>query len=225
MRATWLWVNRGRLTRALAEVQAWLDTSAQNARNTEYYRGLIGEAAEHLKPEMFTRDDNTHTSTPLACLLPQAVKGLKDKVLILGRIDEQKDKKIFYLRSRIEYLEGRAAERTADYNRRAAVSDDRIRKLKSTCDFIQERLVEVERENEKLKAGETQKAAKAEGSVFEEFKPASREAVNGLGLAPTVREVRLNDEMCVTVRYPVGTGKLHWEVIGGRTSTRGGSGK
>jgi len=214
----------------LAEVQAWLDTSAQNARNTEYYRGLIGEAAEHLKPEMFTRDDNTHTSMPLACLLPQAVKGLKTRAIAMEHLNEQKEKKIFYLRSRVEYLEGRAAERTADYNRRAAVSDDRIRKLKSTCDFIQERLVEVERENEKLKAaqdkaGETQKAAKAESSVFEEFKPTTREAVYGLGLAPTVREVRLNDEMCVTVRYPVGTGKLHWEVIGGRTTSSGGSGK
>ena len=66
---------------ALAEVVArhiarWMDTAAQNERNTAYYRGLLDECAKHLGPAVYTADDGSLYDSPVRAKIPELVAQL-----------------------------------------------------------------------------------------------------------------------------------------------------
>ncbi len=66
---------------ALAEAFArrlagWINTAAQHSRNEDFYRDLLDQCAEHLKPEAFIRDDGTTCDEPLRLKIPELVAKL-----------------------------------------------------------------------------------------------------------------------------------------------------
>lgn len=61
------------VTRAIS---AWMDTAAQNDRNTEYYRKLVIECGEALGQASYIADDGKVHSDVLCAKVPELVKSL-----------------------------------------------------------------------------------------------------------------------------------------------------
>lgn len=62
------------LAEAIAKrIAQWMWTGAQQARNTEFYRGLLLECATHLGPDVFVSDDGSIQDSPLALKIPELV--------------------------------------------------------------------------------------------------------------------------------------------------------
>ncbi|KKM81097.1 hypothetical protein LCGC14_1333260 [marine sediment metagenome] len=65
------------LVEAIARtVAVWMDTGAQHARNTEFYRGLLDECAGHLGEEVYIADDGSVMEDPLRLKIPALVSDL-----------------------------------------------------------------------------------------------------------------------------------------------------
>lgn len=69
---------------ALCEVFATMLCAKTNfarefCNNMEYYRGLLDQCAEHLKPEVFVCDSGDISDSPLRAKIPELVAALKDK--------------------------------------------------------------------------------------------------------------------------------------------------
>jgi hypothetical protein len=63
-----------RLAEAFAKRLAlWMETAAQNARNTAFYRDLLDKCAEHLGPEVYTADDGSVMEDPVRLKIPELV--------------------------------------------------------------------------------------------------------------------------------------------------------
>ena len=55
---------------------AWKDTAALNLSNAVYYKGLLNQCAEYLKPGAFTCDDGSISGEPLRAKIPELVEQL-----------------------------------------------------------------------------------------------------------------------------------------------------
>lgn len=69
------------ITEAVARrIAAWMETAAQNARNTEYYRGLVVRCGETLGREAYVQDDGGLAGGVICAKVPEIVEarlGLK----------------------------------------------------------------------------------------------------------------------------------------------------
>lgn len=61
-------------------IATWMDTAAQESRNTAFYRGLLDRCAKHLGPAAYTCDDGIVGDEPVRLNIPDLVKNLADKV-------------------------------------------------------------------------------------------------------------------------------------------------
>jgi|15BtaG_2_1085339.scaffolds.fasta_scaffold27060_2 hypothetical protein len=66
------------------ERDAWVKTSLQATRNTEYYRRLCEEASVFLGPEVFIQDDGGIVDSPLLAKVPELVEALAAKLKALN---------------------------------------------------------------------------------------------------------------------------------------------
>lgn len=64
------------MSEADLELSAWRETSEQNLRNAEFYRGICNEIAEALGEGAYTADDGSVYDSPLALKLPPLVREL-----------------------------------------------------------------------------------------------------------------------------------------------------
>lgn len=55
-------------------IAAWMQTTAQNQRNTEYYRGLLVKIGESIGPGAFLADDGTKSKDVLCAKLPKIIQ-------------------------------------------------------------------------------------------------------------------------------------------------------
>lgn len=63
-------------------VANWMSTAAQNQRNTDYYRDLLDQCAQHLGPDVFKCDDGVSISDkPLRAKIPELVARLSDQAV------------------------------------------------------------------------------------------------------------------------------------------------
>jgi hypothetical protein len=70
-------VMDGALAEAVARrIAAWMDTSAEYARNVDFWRGLVMQCADHLGPDVFVSDDGSVQDEPLALKVPELVAKL-----------------------------------------------------------------------------------------------------------------------------------------------------
>ena len=62
------------LAEAIAKrISLWMQTVAQNQRNTDYYRGLLEQCGKTIGDRAFTADDGTHTSNVLYTKIPEII--------------------------------------------------------------------------------------------------------------------------------------------------------
>jgi len=54
----------------------WMETAAQNERNSDYYRGLLVECGEAIGHEAFVQDDGGISEDVLCAKVPELVRGL-----------------------------------------------------------------------------------------------------------------------------------------------------
>lgn len=66
--------------RVTAERDGWVDSAAQFHRNTEYYRGLLDQAAAHLGPDVYVQDDGGICDSPLRAKIPELVAAMAARV-------------------------------------------------------------------------------------------------------------------------------------------------
>ena len=65
------------LAEAVAKrIAAWMETAAQENKNTEFYRGLLDECAKWLGPEAYTADDGSIHTSPIRLKIPELVEKL-----------------------------------------------------------------------------------------------------------------------------------------------------
>lgn len=82
-----------RLANAFAKrIAMWMETAAQNQRNTDYYRDLLIECGEIIGEAAFISDDGSVQTDVLCAKIPDLVK--------------EKDRIIAQLRASIEELTG-----------------------------------------------------------------------------------------------------------------------
>ncbi len=63
------------LAEAVAKrIAAWMETAAQNQRNTDYYRGLLVECGRFIGERAFTADDGTIMDDVLCAKLPEIIQ-------------------------------------------------------------------------------------------------------------------------------------------------------
>jgi len=55
-------------------ISAWMDTAAQNARNTEYYRGLLVRCGKAIGDRAYIADDGTRSEDVLCAKIPKIVE-------------------------------------------------------------------------------------------------------------------------------------------------------
>jgi hypothetical protein len=58
------------------EAQNWMDTAAQNQRNTDYYRDLLVEIGQMFGPEAYVSDDGSVQHDVLCAKVPELVRKL-----------------------------------------------------------------------------------------------------------------------------------------------------
>ena len=62
------------LCEAVAQrIAAWMDTAAQNQRNTEYYRGLLVKCGEAIGDKAYIADDGSISQDVLCAKIPELV--------------------------------------------------------------------------------------------------------------------------------------------------------
>ena len=54
-------------------IAAWMQTTAQNQRNTDYYRGLLVKIGETIGERAFTADDGSKSEDVLCAKLPEII--------------------------------------------------------------------------------------------------------------------------------------------------------
>lgn len=69
---------------ALAEAFAkrlenWMNLAKEESDNTEFYRGLLDEVAQHLGPEVYISEDGSVQDQPLRLKIPGLVAELAQK--------------------------------------------------------------------------------------------------------------------------------------------------
>jgi len=57
-------------------IAIWMQTAAQNERNTAYYRGLLEECGEAIGEAAYTADDGGKSDSVLCAKIPELVKQL-----------------------------------------------------------------------------------------------------------------------------------------------------
>ncbi len=63
------------LAEAIAKrIAAWMQTAAQNQRNTDYYRGLLEQCGKIIGDRAFTADDGTHSDDVLCAKIPEIIE-------------------------------------------------------------------------------------------------------------------------------------------------------
>ena len=63
------------LAEAVAKrIAAWMDTAAQNQRNTDYYRGLLERCGVAIGSEAFTQDDGGISEDVLCSKVPEIIE-------------------------------------------------------------------------------------------------------------------------------------------------------
>ena len=72
------------------QISAWMEISAQNQRNTDYYRGLVERIGEAIGHEAYVQDDGGVCEDVLCAKVPELVdRLLKDNAALrhmLGRV-------------------------------------------------------------------------------------------------------------------------------------------
>ena len=61
-------------------IAAWMDATAQMARNADFYRNLLDECAKHLGVAVYTSDDGSVQDSPLRLKIPELVAALAANV-------------------------------------------------------------------------------------------------------------------------------------------------
>ena len=51
----------------------WMQTAAQNQRNTDYYRGLLEKCGETIGDRAFIADDGTRSDDVLCAKIPEII--------------------------------------------------------------------------------------------------------------------------------------------------------
>jgi hypothetical protein len=65
------------LAEAVAKrIAAWMNTAAQNQRNTDYYRGLVVRCGEAIGKEAYTQDNGDMVEDVLCAKVPELVEAL-----------------------------------------------------------------------------------------------------------------------------------------------------
>lgn len=68
------------LAEIIAEkIAAWMQTAAQNQRNTDYYRGLLEQCGNIIGDRAFIADDGTRTDDVLCAKIPEIIAADYDK--------------------------------------------------------------------------------------------------------------------------------------------------
>ena len=63
------------LAEAVAKrIAAWMETAAQNQRNTDYYRGLLERCGKAIGDRAYTQDDGGKTEDVLCAKIPEIVE-------------------------------------------------------------------------------------------------------------------------------------------------------
>lgn len=63
------------LAEAVAKrIAAWMDTAAQNQRNTDYYRGLLERCGKAIGDRAYTADDGTRMEGVLCAKIPEIIE-------------------------------------------------------------------------------------------------------------------------------------------------------
>ena len=63
------------LAEAVAKrIAAWMDTAAQNQRNTDYYRGLLVRCGKTIGDRAFIADDGTRSEDVLCAKIPEIIE-------------------------------------------------------------------------------------------------------------------------------------------------------
>jgi hypothetical protein len=64
------------IAKLTAERIAWEQTAASYSRNSDYYRGLVDETANHLGPDVYKSDDGSIQNSPFRAKIPEMVATL-----------------------------------------------------------------------------------------------------------------------------------------------------
>lgn len=65
------------LAKAVAvRISGWMQIAAENARNTDYYRGLVVRCGESIGPDAFIQDDGGVCEHVLCAKVPELVEAL-----------------------------------------------------------------------------------------------------------------------------------------------------
>ena len=74
------------LAEAVAKrIAAWMDTAAQNQRNTDYYRGLLVKCGKAIGNAAYIADDGTRSQDVLCAKIPLLVDAAFNGVDFQGR--------------------------------------------------------------------------------------------------------------------------------------------
>jgi hypothetical protein len=67
------------LAEAVAKrISIWMETAAQNQRNTDYYRGLVVRCGEAIGKKAYVADDGSISEDVLCAKVPELVEDLCD---------------------------------------------------------------------------------------------------------------------------------------------------
>ena len=55
-------------------IALWMETAAQNQRNTDYYRGLLERCGKAIGDRAFIADDGTHMTDVLCAKIPEIIE-------------------------------------------------------------------------------------------------------------------------------------------------------